>query len=343
MTPIALRILDPCAPRPYADRATLDHLGCTETTVLRIARALSGDVDVSVEQAARHTAQTSGRVRFGPMTLGKSAAGTIVVINSWDTALVCRRYNPRARILVWQHVAPGGHLGSLADCLADAGIEIVCVSRWLAAEVRRLAGAAELAISVISNPAADDLHPDRTVRDPNLLFCSSAAGAGLDDVLAAFERLRARIPDLRLELADPGHLDSAPPVLPDGAVFLGTLAHQSVISKMRKALCLFQPQTRCAETFSLAIAEANAVGCPALVHRGLGANDEIASGISQCIDASDPDMIAGRIIQWRRSSPRVTLDPRFRLSAVVRDWRQLLGTSQCAIAKAPVREVVHVA
>lgn len=325
MEAFVLRIVDPCAPRAYADLASLDRLGGTEATVLRIARAISGHIEVSVEQAARRTTEVFEAVRFLPMDLAKRSAGIILVINSWRAALVCRRHNPEARILVWQHVEPGKHLRSMAGDLANAGIEVVCVSNSLAAMLRRFVGAAKVTISAIANPIADDLHPDRTPRDPNLLFFASSPHKALDQVVAAFATLRTAMPGLRLEVADPGYLTWDNGAMPAGVVGLGTLPHWAVIEKMRKALCVFYPQTRFAETFGLVIAEANAVGRPALVHRGLGANDEVVSDASQCIDGTDPQMIAARIAEWRRTPPAVTLNPRFRLSAVVRDWRQLLG------------------
>lgn len=94
---------------------------------------------------------------------------------------------------------------------------------------------------------------------------------------------------------------------------------------MERSLCLFYPQTTFAETFGLVIAEANAVGCPALLHRGLGANDEVASDPAQLIDATDPRQIAGRIARWRQQPPRVEGRPEFRQDAVLRTWRELLA------------------
>lgn len=327
----ALRILDPCAPRAYARLESLHRLGGTESTVLRIATGLSRDIEVSVEQAARRTVEVAGTVRFLPMDPAKASVATILVINSWDVALACRRHNPRARILVWQHLVPAARERAMLRKLADAGIEIVCVSDALAAALRCLAGTAKPSIVVIANPIADDLHPDATPRDRDLLFFASSPKKGLDQVLAAFETLRAAIPGLRLEVADPGYLSWQHGSMPAGVRVLGTLPHPAVIAKMRAALCVFYPQTGFAETFGLVIAEANAVGCPVLVHRGLGANDEVASDASQCIDCNDAPMITARIHEWRRSPPAVSLNPRFRHSAVLRDWQQLLGVPYDAI------------
>lgn len=51
---------------------------------------------------------------------------------------------------------------------------------------------------------------------------------------------------------------------------------------------------------------------------------EFASDPSQCVDGGDADMIAARIVVWRRTLPSVSLNPRSRLAAFARDWRQLL-------------------
>ena len=337
-----LRIVDPCAPRAYSDLANLHRLGGTEATLLRIARALSGEMEVTVEQAARRTAEISGDIRFLPMDLAKATGGTILVINSWKVALICRRHNPQARILVWQHVVPGQHQRKMVGDLADAGIEIVCVSHALGGILRRVEGGQRLAISVVANPIADDLHPDGTPRDPDLLFFASSPHKGLDQVAAAFATLRAAMPTLRLEVADPGYLNWGTDAMPEGVTMLGTLSQAAVIEKMRQSLCLFYPQTRFAETFGLVIAEANAVGCPVLVHRGLGANDEVASDPGQCIDGSDARMIEARIADWRRTPPAVTLDPQFRFSSVMAGWRRVLS-APAGIRHARRSEVYHVA
>jgi glycosyltransferase involved in cell wall biosynthesis len=322
----SLRIIDPCAPRAYTTLDDMHCLGGTEATVLRIARSLAGTQDVTVEQAVRDAHDVADGLRFVPMDLMRTAGRTIIVINSWKVALICRRRNPDARICVWQHVVPGRHNRQMGADLADAGITIICVSHSLAATVRRLLpGGVE--VTAIHNPVADDLLADATPRDPDLLLFASSPHKGMDQVARAFATLRRTLPGLRLELADPGYLAWNIGAFPEGVVALGTLTHAGVIAKMRQALCVFYPQTRFAETFGLVIAEANAVGCPALVHRGLGANDEVVSDASQCVDGADSAAIADRIIAWRKTPPTVTLRPQFRLGSVLADWRGFLAQS----------------
>lgn len=339
MVRAGLRIVDPCAPHAYAELAHLDRLGGTEATVLRVAGALVKHMDVSVEQVARGHPEVVDDVRFLRMDTKRVCVGTILVVNSWKVALECRRHSPRARVLVWQHDEPADYMRPLLAILAAADIGFVCASRALAARLRRIAGDAAVSIAVVPNPIADDLQPDHTARDPDLLFFASSQHKGLEQVLQAFASLRRAIPTLRLEVADPGYLTRDNGVTPTGVVALGTLPHEAVIRKMREALCLFYPQTRFAEPFGLVIAEANAVGCPALVHHGLGANDEVVSDAGQSIDGADPQMIAARILAWRRSPPAVTVRPRFRLAAVAQSWRQLLATSRIGISEDSMKGV----
>lgn len=336
-----LRFIDPCAPRAYADPAQMRGLGGTETTLLHIATALAQDIAVTVEQAARDTPQVRRGVRFLPMNLAQAAGDTIVVVNSWKVALLCRKHNPLARICVWQHVFPGRHNRALAPDLARARIEVLCVSQTHAATVSNFLWG-QVRVTAVPNPIADDLLPDVTPRDPDLLFFASSPHKGLDQVVAAFATLRRTIPTLRLELADPGYLAWDNGAMPDGVVALGTLSHAQVIARMRQALCLFCPQTRFAETFGLVLAEANAVGCPALVHEGLGANDEVTSTTEQCIDATDPGQIARRILAWRARPPVVRLLPQFRQSVIVQRWQRLLVRDSRAVVAKPEIEFAQV-
>lgn len=73
------------------------------------------------------------------------------------------------------------------------------------------------------------------------------------------------------------------------------------------------------------VAEANAVGTPALLHGPLGANAEVAATPDQIVDATDPGALVSRLAAWRERPPSVTLRPEFRLSAVAEAWRELLA------------------
>lgn len=324
---VRLAIVDPLAPRPYAGLgADLHGLGGTEATVVRVAEGLGPTT--TVFQSARSRPERVEGIAyagFDPTTQLPGAPEAILVINAWKVALRLRRSHPDARIAVWLHVFPGRHNRVMGPALAAAGIGIICVSASQAAFLSGFLHAPRPAIGYVPNSIADDLRADATPRDPNLLLFASSPHKGLDQVFRAFATLRKRLPELRLEVADPGYLRWPAGELPMGARLVGRLDPLALSQRMRRALCLFCPQTRFAETFGLVIAEANALGCPALLHAGLGANDEVASDTTQLIDATDPEAIAARILAWRAVPPRVAARPEFRRAAVVEAWRAMLS------------------
>ncbi|WP_157937677.1 glycosyltransferase family 4 protein [Oceaniglobus roseus] len=327
--------IDPMAPRPYTGLpGDLAGLGGTEMTLVRICEALSRRLPITVRQSARPgSVISSAGVRyegFDPKRPLPERPAAIIVVNSWKVAAKVARLHPGTRIILWLHGFPGRHNRGLATAMAGAGIEIVCVSASHARWLRDFCGAEEQRIRHLHNPIAEALAPDGTPRDPNLLLFASSPHKGLDQVFRRFETLRTRLPDLRLAVADPGYLAWPTGPVPEGVIPIGRLGQAALIRWMRRALCLFYPQDRFAETFGLVIAEANAVGCPALLHRGLGANDEVASCPSQCIDTTDPAAIAARIAEWRAAPdhrPLAQARPEFRLSRVVEDWAALLGAA----------------
>ncbi|MFQ8433793.1 glycosyltransferase [Amaricoccus sp. W119] len=334
---LRLAIVDPLTPVPYSgDRESLAGLGGTEATVVRVAERLAPGV--TVFQTGRVRSERVSGVAYAAFDPARALPGApeiILVINSWKVALRLRRAHPDARIALWMHVFPGRHNRVMGPALAEAEIEIIGVSASHARALRSFLHMPRPPITHVFNPISDDLRPDATRRDPNLLLFASSPHKGLDEVYRAFGQLRARLPSLRLAVADPGYLRWRVGLAPEGVEHLGRLDPSALVSWMRRALCLFYPQTRFAETFGLVIAEANAVGCPALLHAGLGANDEVASDPSQLIDARDPDAIAARVLAWRATSPIVRARPEFRLSAVIEAWRSELSRPAPTRTSAP--------
>jgi glycosyltransferase involved in cell wall biosynthesis len=330
-------ILDPCCAAPYGPASLTDGgLGGTEATVLRVALALRGAFAMRLFQKPRGTAEAVAGLDLAPAgaALRPGAADAFLVINSWKVALRLRRAHPHTPIGLWLHVFPGRHNRAMGPALAGAGIGVTCVSASHARALRGFAGA-DVQIGHVWNPLAPGLVPDATPRDPDLLLFASAPHKGLAEVYARFRTLRARLPSLRLEVADPGYLawDAGTP--PAGVRPLGTLRHADLVARMRRALCLFYPQTRFAETFGLVMAEANAVGTPVLVQAGLGANDEVVADPAQRIDATDDALIAARIAAWRAGYPSVSGNPGFALDRVAQDWRRLLEARLAARQAVP--------
>ena len=89
------------------------------------------------------------------------------------------------------------------------------------------------------------------------------------------------------------------------------------------------------QTFGLVIAEANAVGCPALLHGATGANLEIASSPDQCLDTLDPEAVVARLMAWRTAGPQVRMRREFRLASVAAVWRGLLAGQDVALPGEP--------
>lgn len=333
-----LCFVDPAAPRPYAARSeSLAGLGGTEMTLVTLARELARTMVVEVRQRARTKPEIDAGIRFLPFNASERiAAPVLVVINSHKVALKLARTCPGARILLWLHVVPGRHLRKMGPLLRAAGIDVVCVSRSHADLLRGFLHSPLPRLKVAYNMIPDDLLPDNTPRDPGRLFFASAPHKGLREVYAAFAEMRQRIPGLTLEVCDPGYMAWDVGPVPEGVEVLGRLDRREVWGRMRRCLCLFYPQAQFAETFGIVLAEANAVGCPVLAQRGLGANDEVVSGAGQCIDTSRLDLVEARLRQWQATPPRVTGRPEFRASAVARRWQDLLSVHQAAApAKVP--------
>lgn len=323
-------IVDPCCPAPYGPETRAARpLGGTEATVLKIVGALQSVFRFRLFQAKAFASDRFDgcATRLLENAFQDRSCRAFLVINSWKVACRLRRFHPRIPISLWLHVHPGRHNRQMGVALAKADIEVICVSKSHARQLSEFLSHKSLpAISHIWNPIADDLKPDDTPRNPDrLLFCSSPH-KGLAQVLQQFAVLRESLPNLTLEVADPGYLSWNVGAIPEGVWLRGSLSHDRLISRMRRALCLFYPQNSFAETFGLVIAEANAVGTPVLVQQGLGANDEVVSGPDQLVDGSNADQLAERIRQWQASFPLIAAHPEFRLSRVAGMWRRKLST-----------------
>lgn len=322
-------IVDPCCSVPYApDLPQAPGGGGTEATVCRIVRALRGEFRFALFQTPVTRSAAVAGVSVHPLedAMLPSAARAFLVINSWKVACRLRRAHPDCPISLWLHVYPGRHNRRMGAALHAASIDVICVSRThVMALARFLAPGPSPRISHIYNPVDDTLRPDATQRNPQRLLYASSPHKGLAEVFSRFRELRLRQPALQLRVADPGYLSWETGPVPPGVRFLGRLDHGRLMREMRRALCLFVPQTSFAETFGLVFAEANALGLPVLAQCGLGANDEILTSAGQLIDAANPAAIAARIESWQRAPLKVALPDRFRLSQVVECWRTRLN------------------
>jgi glycosyltransferase involved in cell wall biosynthesis len=345
---------DPACKQPYDTRTLLQQaMGGTEATVTRVADALEALV------VQHNRTEVCGRYRVPE----KTPEITSVVINRDSRALPqVRELYPNARVYLWLHdqFRPGskraGWLASTADLMRDLAVTIVCVSdtqrRGVEAALRTM-GLGDLRTHTIYNPIDDALAPDGSAVDVSKLVFFSSPNKGLKFTLDAFRAMRRQMPDLRLVVGNPGYKVRRS-VLIEGVDYLGSQPQSRMHAEVRTALCTFFPNFVIPETFGLVFAESNAVGTPVLTH-DCGAAVEVLGDRSQVLPVTAADRVyetllhnvspgwrAGparvaeslgmfdvyteRIRAWRAGArPSVRPDPRFRLTAVAGQWRELLA------------------
>ena len=337
---LRIAFVDPCSAAGY-DLPDLQAggLGGTEATVLRVATALGPGCDIAHHQNGRTRMQWSAAGWLSGLDDMERADDphVIVVINRWKVAVKLRKRYPDLPIFLWLHVYPGRHNRKMGAALKSTGVTVICVSNTHADELRTFLGPDDVPeLRVIYNPLDDGLRPDDTPRDPDRLLFASSPHKGLREVFDQFSTLREDIPNLTLAVADPGYLQWDTGPVPDGVIFLGSVSHPALVRHMRRALCLFYPQTSFAETFGLVLAEANAVGTPTLVHAGLGANDEIIADADQLVNGNDAVQILARIQEWQRTPLHTAANPDFRLRKVAQEWTQVLHRAAAARSRLSV-------
>lgn len=344
---------DPLCRAPY-DTRTLQAqaLGGTESTLVRIADGLEAQV------VQHNRTETWGRYRPPAPDPGI----THVVLTREAAALdtVTRLY-PQARMFLWLHdrMRPGGkrarRLARQAHKLADLPVTVLCVSdtqrRDVEATLRRLGVGERVRALTLYNPI-EALIPGDGPYDPAKLVFFSSPNKGLAFTLDAFRALKARMPDLRLVVANPGYKSRHNAPIP-GVEYLGPQPQARIHAEVRTALCTFFPNFVIPETFGLVLAESQALGTPVLTH-DCGAAREILQDPAQVLPVTraqrlyeqlvsplSPPWRAGparlaarlgvfspyieRIESWRAGArPCTSADPRFRISTVLEGWRAVL-------------------
>jgi glycosyltransferase involved in cell wall biosynthesis len=346
---------DPVCTAPY-DTRTLhaEAMGGAEATLVRVADALGAWV---IQHNRSADWQRYRRPQLLPGILS-------VVVNRDARALpLLQQQYPRARMYLWLHdrIQPRSKrarlLAAHAARLRAMTVTAVCVSDTQRAAVEATLRSLDLETAVraqtIFNPVDDALTPDGTPVDGRKLVFFSSPNKGLDFTLDAFCGLRARMPDLRLVVGNPGY-KAVPGAARPGVELLGAQPQARMHAEVRSALCTFFPNFAIPETFGLVFAESHALGTPVLTH-DCGAAREIVGDPRQLLpvraayrlyealagplpvrwrrvparlaaSAGLFDAYAERISAWRAGArPQVAPDPRFRLSAVTAKWRALLA------------------
>jgi len=345
---------DPVCQEPYDSRTLRQQaMGGTEATVIRVADALDALV------AQHNRTETYGRYRVPEKDPGIKS----VVINRDSRAIRrVRELYPNARVYLWLHdqFKPGskraGWLASTADLMREHAVSVVCVSdtqRHNVEAALRTMRMELLPTHTIYNPIEDGLAPDGSPVDTNKLVFFSSPNKGLKFTLDAFRHLRRRMPELRLVVGNPGY-KIRKSVLIEGVEYLGPQPQARMHAEVRTALCTFFPNFVIPETFGLVFAESNAMGTPVLTY-DCGSAAEVIGDRGQILPVTLADRVyerllshvspgwragparvaasmglfdafAERVSAWRNGArPSVGPNPRFRLSAVVERWRELLG------------------
>jgi glycosyltransferase involved in cell wall biosynthesis len=346
---------DPSCQHPYDTRTLLQKAtGGTEASVTRVADALGA-----------YVMQHNRTEAYGSYLPPSRIAGIEHVILNRDSRALptVRSLYPNARVYLWVHdqLNPGSkrgrRLASTSQHLRELGVTIICVSdsqrRGVEATLRAIRVDDRVTARTIYNPVDDRLVPDGSAFDERKLVFFSSPNKGLAFTLDAFRALRRRMPDLRLQVGNPGYKIRKSSNI-DGVEYLGPQPQERIHAEVRTALCTFFPNFVLPETFGLVFAESKAVGTPVLTH-DCGAAAEIVGDPQQVLPVTfahrayeaalsnfsphwrgGPARIADqfglfdayieRIRAWRAGGrPRVAPDPRFGLTVVADHWRAMLG------------------
>jgi glycosyltransferase involved in cell wall biosynthesis len=346
---------DPACQRPY-DTRTLrqEAIGGTEASVTRIADALGAFVMQHNRTEAYGSYLPPGRI----------AGIEHVIVNRDSRALPrVRELYPGAKTYLWVHdrLNPGSkrgrRLASTAQHLRELAVTMICVSdtqrQGVEATLRRIRVDDCVRALTIYNPVDDELVPDGSAFDERKLVFFSSPNKGLAFTPDAFRALRRRMPDLRLQVGNPGYKVRRSAAI-EGVGYLGPQPQQRIHQEVRSALCTFFPNFVLPETFGLVFAESKAVGTPVLTH-DCGAAAEIVGDPEQVLPVTfaqrayeaalcnfSPacrggparladslglfDVYIERIRAWRSGGRPVTApDPRFYLTVVANRWRAMLG------------------
>ncbi|MGE4049877.1 MAG: glycosyltransferase family 4 protein [Piscinibacter sp.] len=327
-----------------ADVMSRRGVGGTEASVVRVAEGLSAVCEVAVAQRGRSTHYSPhAGLRYVPLQdpapFGSAMPDCAVVVRKHRHIVKLHSRFPHARLLLWIHNWQRPETLLLRARLARSTGAIVTVSEAHREATRRLmnhplarALGGRIPILRIYNPIDESLAPDDTRVDPDkLVFFSNK---GVEQVLGTFGRVRRALPDLRLVVAgnslEEAMLRSrrtARLARQPGVELLGRVPRHELFRHVRESLCVFYPQDAHAETFGLVFAESNALGTPVLAH-DFGAAREVLSSPDQLVDARDTRAVVEKLRAWRSGArPKAFLRPEFRASAVVAEWRRLLGAA----------------
>ncbi len=278
----------------------------------RIRESLAGlPLDLRLPLLPRAQAWRSGWSRLGWPPV-ESVAGRLDVFHFSDWMYPSQRRGVRAttvhdlvplRFPEWVEPATLRMHGPKYENAARTCDRVFVNSRFTAGEVRELLGVPDERI-VVAHPGVDPrFHPNGERADlggPYVLAVSTLEPRkNLPALVAAFERLRERRPELTLALAGLEGWEDRP-LAAEGVRLLGFVSDDELARLYRGAAAFAYPSRF--EGFGIPVVEALACGTPAVVssHPSL---DEASGGVALRADADDSEAFAGAI-EAALDSPR---------------------------------------
>lgn len=324
-----------------------NSLGGTESTVLKIARELAKEHQVTISQINRTTDHQEQGVRFIHRQQGlaeSTAPDKIIILRKYRLLTQYRTAYPNAQLFVWIHNFQKYESLTKRQIILNANAHIICVSKYHKQHTHKILNGwlswvarlvtlkfKDVPTTTIYNPVDEAFTQSNVAVDPNKLFFFSTINKGLPQVLEHFQKLLQQAPDYTLYIAgataqqlysadlDKEMLNSA------SVVILGKIPKQALIDHLRSAFCVFYPQNIHPETFGLIYIEANCVGTPVLAHP-FGAAAEILDDTDQLVDANNTSAVTGKLLSWKKNGrPRVNCQQRFQLPGIIARWKTLLG------------------
>jgi len=328
--------IDTTYPKAYDNNTLRDEpLGGTESSVIRTANILSSHYKVFVLQKSRKVkSKINEKLSFWPLNALKTLnPDAIVVLRKFPYAVKIREKFPQVKLYLWLHTYKNKEYLFKHRSLRKNKITLIANSKTHKFHLKRLFEIRLFGINLLKGlksinieycynpiPAPKKL---KTIRDKNKLIYLSSPNKGLDQVIEHFVKVKQKLPQLKLYVANPGYKKDSQAIVHDDIIFLGSLAPNELMQHIAESLCVFYPQNSFAETFGLIYAEANAYGTPVVAH-DIGAAREILHDNNTLIDTSSDEEIYNILQQWNSSLPKVSYNNNFSNANILKQWTSVL-------------------
>jgi glycosyltransferase involved in cell wall biosynthesis len=323
-------------------------LGGTESTVLRVARELAREHAVSISQINRTEPYSEEGINYIHRSEGLAQTecipDIIIILRKYRLVTDYRALYPDAKLFVWVHNFQRYDVLGRRHRILKAKAQVICVSQCHQEHINKVLNGGlswlfrfltfefkNIPLTYIYNIIDEGFTKINDDYDKNKLFFFSSANKGLKEVMGHFSALLKKSPNYHLYIA--GSTEEEIKQYPldqsllysDSVTILGKIPKNEIIAHLRDSFCVFYPQHVHPETFGLIYIEANCVGTPVLAH-SFGATDEVIGNREQLVDATNPDAVVDKMLDWQKNGrPQVTCQEKFQLATVLMKWKQILG------------------